>query len=184
MVFTNGCFDLLHPGHVRYLSAARKLGDSLVVGINDDVSVRRLKGPNRPFLVLEVRAELLAALKPVDYVVPFSEDTPLELIKTLHPDVLVKGGDYRRDRIVGAREVEGWGGTVRVLPAEEDFSSTGMALVIADSINAERETRGLNPLSYINGYESYSAGMGERADRIKRERDERIHRAAGEDEEA
>ncbi len=178
MVFTNGCFDLLHPGHVRYLSAARKLGESLVVGINDDASVRRLKGLHRPYLVLEVRAELLAALKPVDYVVPFSEDTPLELIKILHPDVLVKGGDYRRDRIVGAREVEGWGGTVRVLPTEEDFSSTGMALVITDSTNAETTNR------YINGYEPYSAGMGERADRMKRERDEGIHRAAGEDEEA
>src|SRR5262245_6140292 len=102
IVFTNGCFDLLHPGHVRYLEAARALGDALVVGLNDDDSVRRLKGPGRPILRLAERAEVLAALAAVDHVVAFSEDTPLRLIEDLRPDVLVKGSDWGLGEIVGA----------------------------------------------------------------------------------
>ncbi len=110
VVFTNGCFDLLHVGHIKYLQAARKLGDLLVLGLNSDASIRRLKGPKRPLIGEEERAHILAALDCVDYVVVFDEDTPLELIGSLHPDVLVKGGDYTRDGVVGRELVEGWGG--------------------------------------------------------------------------
>lgn len=126
IVFTNGCFDLLHPGHVAYLTAAKALGDRLVIGLNDDDSIRRLKGPTRPVNPLENRLAMLAALKPVDLVVPFGEDTPLELIRTLKPDILVKGGDYRPDTIVGAEEVRGWGGEVVVIPFLDGHSSTGL----------------------------------------------------------
>lgn len=126
IVFTNGCFDLLHPGHVHYLEAARSLGDVLIVGINDDDSVRRLKGPARPVNNLSHRACMLAALKSVDMVVPFSEDTPLNLIVTLMPDVLVKGGDYAPETIVGAKEVRKNGGEVVVIPFLEGHSSTNM----------------------------------------------------------
>ena len=115
VVFTNGVFDLLHPGHVTYLEEARALGDRLVVGLNADESVRRLKGPTRPIQTGEDRAVVLASLRAVDLVVEFTEDTPLRLIEALRPDVLVKGGDYTIDTIVGAREVLGWGGEVRVL---------------------------------------------------------------------
>ena len=117
VVFTNGCFDLLHVGHVRYLQAARDLGDFLLVGLNDDASVRRLgKGPGRPLTSQEERAEILAALACVDAVVIFSQDTPLELILTVRPDVLVKGGDYSQETIVGRPEVLSWGGEVHVIP--------------------------------------------------------------------
>ena len=117
VVFTNGCFDLLHVGHVRYLQAARALGDFLVVGLNDDASVRRLsKGPGRPLTPQAERAEILAALACVDAVVIFSQDTPLELILTLRPDILVKGGDYTPENIVGRSEVLSWGGEVHVIP--------------------------------------------------------------------
>ncbi len=126
LVFTNGCFDILHPGHVRYLQAAKLLGDVLIVGLNDDASVRRLKGAGRPLNTLDDRACLLAALKPVDLVVPFPEDTPLALILALRPDVLVKGGDYAADEIVGAHEVRGWGGRVRTIPFIEGHSTTSL----------------------------------------------------------
>lgn len=117
VVFTNGCFDLLHVGHVRYLQAARSLGDFLVVGLNDDASVRRLgKGAARPLTPQAERAEILAALVCVDAVVIFGQDTPLELILTLRPDVLVKGGDYTPETIVGRPEVLSWGGEVHVIP--------------------------------------------------------------------
>ena len=112
IVFTNGCFDLLHVGHVRYLQKARSLGDLLVVGLNSDASVRRLKGPRRPIVPLRERAEVLAALACVDFVVPFAEETPLRLIKALRPDVLVKGADWRKADIVGKGVVEGRGGRV------------------------------------------------------------------------
>lgn len=112
VVFTNGCFDLLHPGHVRYLEAARALGDVLVVGLNDDASVRRLKGPGRPILRLPERAEVLAGLAAVDHLVPFTEDTPLRLIELLAPDVLVKGADWAAGQIVGADVVLARGGRV------------------------------------------------------------------------
>ncbi len=112
IVFTNGCFDLLHVGHVRSLEAARRLGDRLVVGVNGDASVRRLKGPDRPVVPARERAEVLAALACVDWVVVFPEPTPLALIVALRPDVLAKGGDWARRAIVGREQVEGWGGRV------------------------------------------------------------------------
>ncbi len=125
VVFTNGVFDILHPGHASYLEEARRLGDRLVVGVNDDPSARRLeKGPGRPVNPLTDRAWMLAALRSVDLVVPFPEETPRELIEALGPQVLVKGGDYRRDEVVGADEVEGWGGRVVIIPLREGYSTT------------------------------------------------------------
>jgi D-glycero-beta-D-manno-heptose 1-phosphate adenylyltransferase len=126
IVFTNGCFDLLHPGHIAYLSEARGLGDRLVIGLNDDDSIRRLKGPSRPINPLADRAAMLEALRAVDLLVPFSEDTPLELIGSLRPDILVKGGDYQPETIIGAAQVESWGGEVVVIPFLEGYSSTGL----------------------------------------------------------
>lgn len=135
VVFTNGCFDLLHVGHVRYLQAARALGDFLLVGLNDDASVRRLaKGPGRPFVPQEERAEVLAALACVDAVVIFSQDTPLELILTLRPDVLVKGGDYTPEAIVGRPEVLSWGGTVQVIPFVPGHSTSGLIQRILEGL--------------------------------------------------
>jgi len=116
IVFTNGCFDILHRGHVTYLNQARDLGDLLIVGINSDESVKRLKGPERPVNMLEDRAYVLSALKSVDYVIPFEEDTPLNLINLIMPDILVKGGDYTIDRIIGAQEVLAHGGRVEIIP--------------------------------------------------------------------
>ena len=124
VVFTNGCFDLLHPGHVRYLTEARALGDALVVGLNSDRSVRLLKGAGRPILKESERAEVLAALEAVDYVVVFDEDTPQELIALLLPDVLAKGGDWPLDQIVGREEVEAAGGKVVSLPYVEGSSTS------------------------------------------------------------
>jgi D-beta-D-heptose 7-phosphate kinase/D-beta-D-heptose 1-phosphate adenosyltransferase len=112
VVFTNGCFDLLHPGHVRYLTAARALGDTLVVGLNSDASVRRLKGTERPILQCAERAEVLAGLAAVDHVIVFDDDTPRALVAALRPDVLVKGADWGEDDIAGAAEVRAAGGRV------------------------------------------------------------------------
>ena len=126
LVFTNGCFDLLHPGHVLYLDAARRLGDLLVVGLNSDASVGRLKGPGRPLVPEEARALVVAALASVDAVTLFDEDTPRELVAALLPDVLVKGGDYTLDRVVGRREVEEAGGRVEVLPFVSGYSTTSL----------------------------------------------------------
>jgi D-beta-D-heptose 7-phosphate kinase/D-beta-D-heptose 1-phosphate adenosyltransferase len=112
VVFTNGCFDLLHPGHVRYLGAARALGDILVVGLNSDASVRRLKGPGRPVLGVAERAEVMAGLAAVDHILVFDEDTPRALVAALAPDVLVKGADWAADDIVGHEEVLRRGGRV------------------------------------------------------------------------
>jgi D-beta-D-heptose 7-phosphate kinase/D-beta-D-heptose 1-phosphate adenosyltransferase len=112
VVFTNGCFDLLHVGHVRSLEEARSHGDRLVVAINTDRSVRRLKGPGRPVVGERQRAEVLAGLACVDWVVLFGEETPLRVIRALRPDVLAKGGDWKLDQIVGRQDVEGWGGRV------------------------------------------------------------------------
>jgi len=125
VVFTNGVFDLLHPGHVDILSAARALGDALVVGVNTDNSVRRLKGPSRPVRNENDRAHVLAALEAVDAVVLFDEDTPLELIRALWPDVLVKGGDYTVDTVVGAQDVMQRGGDVVIIPLTPGHSTTG-----------------------------------------------------------
>lgn len=125
LVFTNGVFDLLHPGHVDVLVGARSRGDALVVGLNSDASVRRLnKGPDRPVRSESERAYVLAALAAVDAIVVFDEDTPLALINALRPNVLVKGGDYARDTMVGAREVESWGGEVVVVPLTPGQSTT------------------------------------------------------------
>ncbi len=126
VVFTNGCFDLLHPGHVSYLEAARALGDVLIVGLNSDDSIRQLKGPSRPVNRLVDRAHMLAGLRSVDLVVPFSEETPIKLIQALLPDVLVKGGDYDPDEIVGAKEVRDAGGEVVVVPFLDGHSSTAL----------------------------------------------------------
>jgi D-beta-D-heptose 7-phosphate kinase / D-beta-D-heptose 1-phosphate adenosyltransferase len=124
VVFTNGCFDLLHIGHISLLQAARREGDRLVVAINSDTSVRNLKGPARPVVGEEERARILAALTAVDAVVIFEESTPLRLIEALRPDVLVKGGDYTEETIVGASEVTAWGGRVKIVPTVEGFSTT------------------------------------------------------------
>jgi D-beta-D-heptose 7-phosphate kinase / D-beta-D-heptose 1-phosphate adenosyltransferase len=124
VVFTNGCFDLLHPGHVRLLRDAANLGHFLVVGLNSDASVRRLKGPNRPLNPAEARAEVLSALKAVDAVTVFDEDTPLELITAVRPDILVKGGDYSPDQVVGRQEVEQAGGRLVLIPLVEGHSTT------------------------------------------------------------
>lgn len=123
-VFTNGCFDLLHPGHVNYLMRARKLGARLVVAINSDQSVKRLKGPSRPLNPLADRMEVLAGLECVDFVTWFEEDTPLKLIESLKPNVLVKGGDWKPSQIVGAKEVQSWKGQVRSLPYIKGYSTT------------------------------------------------------------
>ena len=124
LVFTNGCFDLLHPGHVSYLKQARELGDALIIALNSDASVQRLKGPLRPILQEQERAAVISALACVDLVTIFDEDTPLETIISLHPDVLVKGGDWTPDNIVGRKEVESWGGTVLSLPFVNGLSTT------------------------------------------------------------
>lgn len=126
VVFTNGVFDLLHPGHVDVLLASRREGDALVVGVNSDQSVKRLKGSERPVRSLADRAYVLAALSMVDIVVAFEQDTPLELILRLRPDVLVKGGDYTPETIVGAREVQGWAGRVAIVPLTPGQSTTSI----------------------------------------------------------
>lgn len=126
IVFTNGCFDLIHPGHVRYLHDARELGDLLVIGINTDESVARLKGPTRPILNLEERSEILLALRWVDAVVPFDDPTPITLIEAILPHVLVKGGDWPVEQIVGREVVERSGGKVLSLPFHEGASTTGI----------------------------------------------------------
>lgn len=136
LVFTNGCFDLLHPGHVRYLEQARRLGDRLVVAVNADETVARLKGKERPLTPLAERMELLAALASVDYVVAFDEDTPGEIVDELLPDVLVKGGDWSPDRIVGREAVERAGGEVRVLAFTEGYSTSGLVARIVKRLGS------------------------------------------------
>lgn len=124
VVFTNGCFDLLHIGHVTLLDEARREGGHLIVGINSDASVSRLKGPSRPIVPEDARARVLAGLEAVDAVVIFDEPTPLELMIALRPDVIVKGGDYVADDIIGAREIRSWGGRVKIVRFVEGFSTT------------------------------------------------------------
>lgn len=126
VVFTNGCFDIIHRGHVAYLTDAKALGDFLIVGLNADASVRRLKGPTRPVNAEGDRAFVMAGLKPVDAVCLFDDDTPLTLIQTLNPDVLVKGGDWTPDSIVGADHVLAKGGIVKSLPFHDGYSTTCM----------------------------------------------------------
>ncbi len=126
VVFTNGCFDILHPGHSTYLAAARALGDILVVGLNSDASVRRLKGNKRPIMKETARAQLLVALAAVDFVTLFDEDDPYQLIKLLAPDILVKGGDWDTSTIVGRDLVEARGGLVKSLPFIDEYSTTSI----------------------------------------------------------
>ena len=123
--FANGCFDLIHPGHVRLLTEARARCDRLIVALNTDASVKRLKGPTRPLQNETARATVMASLAPVDLVVLFDEDTPFELIQALRPDVLVKGADYSIDQVVGADLVQGWGGTVLLVDLQAGHSTTG-----------------------------------------------------------
>ncbi|MBC8478692.1 MAG: D-glycero-beta-D-manno-heptose 1-phosphate adenylyltransferase [Candidatus Delongbacteria bacterium] len=132
IVFTNGVFDILHAGHVTYLEAAAALGDRLVVGLNSDASVRRLKGPRRPVVSERHRHHLLRALRCVDYVVLFDEDTPLELISALQPDILVKGADYRLEDIVGGSEVLAAGGEVRTIAMVPGLSTSGLVAKILE----------------------------------------------------
>ncbi len=135
IVFTNGCFDLMHIGHTRYLQAAKALGDVLVVGVNSDVSVRTLdKAPDRPIVPEAQRAEVLAAIGCVDFVVMFEEPTPLQLIAAVQPDVLVKGGDWAIDRIVGRELVEARGGVVKTIPLVPDMSTTGLLQRIRSTV--------------------------------------------------
>jgi len=126
IVFTNGCFDILHVGHTRYLKEAKKLGDVLILALNSDESVRALKGPKRPIVPQDERADLLASLESVDFVTIFHELTPIELINYLKPDVLVKGGDWDADKIVGRESVTKWNGTVEVIPEIKGSSTTNI----------------------------------------------------------
>lgn len=135
VVFTNGVFDLLHPGHVDVLRAARACGDTLIVGINSDASVRRLKGPDRPVRSEADRAYVLAALRCVDAVAVFDEDTPLELVRLVLPDVIVKGGDYTEATVVGAREVRARGGEVVIVPLTPGQSTTSIIERLRDQHN-------------------------------------------------
>jgi D-beta-D-heptose 7-phosphate kinase/D-beta-D-heptose 1-phosphate adenosyltransferase len=136
VVFTNGCFDLLHVGHITVLEQARRFGDRLIVAINSDVSVSALKGPGRPIVGENERARVLAALAAVDAVVVFDDPTPLELILATQPEVIVKGGDYDVDAVVGASEVQSWGGQVKIVPIVEGFSTTRLIAKNADTITA------------------------------------------------
>ena len=126
IAFTNGCFDILHVGHCRYLREARNLGDLLVLGLNSDRSVRAIKGEKRPLVPQEERAEVIASLSFVDFVTLFEESTPLKLIEYLRPDCLIKGGDWNESTIVGAREVRSWGGQVAVIPLTPGASTTNV----------------------------------------------------------
>jgi D-beta-D-heptose 7-phosphate kinase/D-beta-D-heptose 1-phosphate adenosyltransferase len=128
VVMTNGCFDILHPGHVAYLDEARRLGDRLVVAVNDDDSVRRLKGDGRPVNTLERRMAVLVGLAAVDWVVPFSADTPAELVAAVRPDILAKGGDYRPEQVAGGEHA----GAVRILPFRDGLSTSAIIAGIRD----------------------------------------------------
>ncbi len=124
IVFTNGCFDIVHAGHIHLLESAKSLGDRLVVGINSDASIRRLKGPDRPIQDEHTRTVVMAALLVVDLVIVFEEDTPLAMIETLLPDVLIKGGDWKENEIVGADVVTSHGGKIAIIPLESGYSTT------------------------------------------------------------
>lgn len=137
IVFTNGCFDLLHVGHVKYLQKARRLGDLLVLGLNSDDSIRRLKGPKRPLIGQDERAHILAALDCIDYVAIFDEDTPVELIEALRPHILVKGGDYTPEGVVGKDLVESWGGRVELIRFVDGKSTTGIVEKILQQYREE-----------------------------------------------
>jgi rfaE bifunctional protein nucleotidyltransferase chain/domain len=126
IAFTNGCFDILHVGHVRYLHEARKMGDILILGLNSDASVRAIKGEKRPLVPQDDRAEVIASLTAVDYVTLFDEATPLTLIEYLQPDLLIKGGDWKEEAVVGRDQVRSWGGKVVIIPMTEGASTTNI----------------------------------------------------------
>jgi rfaE bifunctional protein nucleotidyltransferase chain/domain len=126
IVFTNGCFDLLHYGHVQYLEAAKRCGDLLVVGVNSDASVKKIKGPKRPIVSQRYRVRVIAALECVDYVVVFGQDNPLTLIKKIKPDVLVKGADWKEKKIIGADFIKALGGRVSTIRFQKGFSTTNL----------------------------------------------------------
>jgi rfaE bifunctional protein nucleotidyltransferase chain/domain len=126
IVFTNGCFDILHLGHVDYLEKARNLGDKLVVGLNSDSSIKKIKGPGRPVLDESARSRILASLSFVDAVILFSEETPLDLIRALKPDILVKGNDYVAENIVGAEFVKSYGGSIKTIDLIQGYSTSGI----------------------------------------------------------
>jgi len=132
-VFTNGCFDLIHGGHVFLFKEAKKLGDVLIVAVNDDRSIRRIKGPSRPIIPLAERLEILMAIEHVDYLIPFSEETPQEVLSVLLPDVLVKGKDWKKDEVVGRKEVEKAGGKVVLAPLYKGQSTTSLLKKIIHS---------------------------------------------------
>lgn len=132
IVFTNGCFDIIHRGHVEYLQKAKLLGDILIVGLNSDASVKRIKGKPRPYQDEQDRAAILNAMKMIDMVVIFDEDTPLDLICELKPNVLVKGGDYDSQSIVGAEEVKSWGGSVKIIPFIKGYGTSKLVEKILD----------------------------------------------------
>jgi rfaE bifunctional protein nucleotidyltransferase chain/domain len=132
IAFTNGCFDILHVGHVRYLREAKKIADVLVLALNSDSSVRSIKGEKRPLVTEQERAEVLASLEFIDFVTIFPELTPLELIKYLKPDVLIKGGDWPEDKVVGREEVKKWGGRVAIISEVEGKSTTNIVEKIKD----------------------------------------------------
>jgi len=145
IVFTNGCFDLLHPGHIRCLEQARALGDALIVGLNSDMSAQKLKGPGRPVIPEDERAEILAALEAVDAVVIFDELTPREVISRLLPDVLVKGGDWPGDQIVGREEAEAAGGRVVSIPMVSGYSTSTILQKVRDSFGLDRASKKRQP---------------------------------------
>ncbi|HNY49643.1 MAG TPA: D-glycero-beta-D-manno-heptose 1-phosphate adenylyltransferase [Smithella sp.] len=140
IAFTNGCFDILHVGHVRYLREARKTGDVLVLALNSDSSVRALKGEKRPLVSEQERAEVLAALEFIDYVTIFPELTPLELINFLKPDVLIKGGDWPEEKVVGREEIKQWGGRVAIIPEVEGKSTTNVIEKIIKAYCSDKES--------------------------------------------
>jgi D-beta-D-heptose 7-phosphate kinase/D-beta-D-heptose 1-phosphate adenosyltransferase len=139
VVFTNGCFDILHVGHVTYLQQAKQLGDYLIVALNDDASITRLKGPGRPINTVEQRMAVMASLGVVDWVVSFSDDTPKRLLKLLQPDILVKGGDYSIDQVVGAEIVLAYGGDVRVLGVTKGISTTAIIDRMAQTVKLSQQ---------------------------------------------
>jgi len=141
VVFTNGCFDILHRGHIHLFHEAKKLGDVLIVAVNDDSSIRKIKGPTRPIFPLEERMEVLEALADIDYLVSFSEETPKEIISSLLPDVLIKGGDWKSEEVVGKTDVEQAGGKVVIIPFLPRHSSTDIIQRIL-SLSAEQKKRG------------------------------------------
>jgi rfaE bifunctional protein nucleotidyltransferase chain/domain len=139
IAFTNGCFDILHVGHVRYLCEARKTGDVLVLALNSDSSVRALKGEKRPLVPEQERAEVLAALECIDFVTIFPELTPLELINFLKPDILIKGGDWLEEKVVGRDEVKQWGGRVAIIPEVKGKSTTNVVEKIIKTYCADKQ---------------------------------------------